>query len=116
VTVLVATAPGVSGGDTTVEVAGAPLAPVASPLIVTLAEPVGDDLETKGGESCVLVILDEAEELEKGASAPVAVGWAIEVVVPDGKGAAEGMDLVIEAVEGAADDFEAVEDMGEEVG
>jgi len=39
----------------------------------------------------------------------------MEVALPDGKGA-EGIDLMIEAVEGAAGDVTAVEVIGEEVG
>jgi len=74
VTVLVATGPGVSGGEAIVECAGAPLSLVADLPIVGFAEPVEDDLETAGLGGCGLVVLDEEEELEEGRRAPVAVG------------------------------------------
>ena len=140
-TVLVATGPGVSGGETAVEGVGAPFSLVADPPTVRLAEPVEDDPDTMGWEGCGLVVLDDAEELEMGTGAPVAVGCAMDVALPlgkgaegidleielaegaaddvallDGMGAAEGMDLVIEAVEGAADDVTTVEVIGEEMG
>lgn len=140
-TVLVATGPGVSGGETAVEGIAALLSLVAGPPTVRLAEPVADVPDTMGLEDCGLVVLDEAEELEEGTGAPVAVGWAMEVALPvgkgaegldldieavegeaddvalpDGMGAAEGIDLMIEAIEVAADDVAAVEVIGEEVG
>lgn len=62
-----------------------------------------------------MAVLNEAEELEEGAGAPEAVGWAMEVVLPVGKGT-EGMDLEIEAVEGAADDVALPDGKGEAEG
>lgn len=140
-TVLVATGPGVSGGETAVEGVGALLSLVAGPPMGRFAEPVEDDPETMGWGGCGLVVLNEPEVLEEGTGAPLAVGWAREVALPvgkgaegadsvieavegaandvalpDGEGAAEGMDLEIEAVEGAADDVAAVEVIGDEVG
>jgi len=111
VTVLVATGPGVSGGETAVEGVGALLSLVAGPPMGRFAEPVEDDPETMGWEACGLVVLNEAEELE-GTGAPEAVGWAMEVVLPVGKGT-EGMDLEIEAAEGAADDVALPDGKGE---
>lgn len=96
VTVLVATGPGLSGGETAVE-------------------GVENEPDTTDWEGCRLVVLDDAEGLVEGIGAPLAVGWAMEVALPVGKGA-EGMDFVIEAAEGAADDVVTVEVIGEEVG
>jgi len=115
VTVLVATGPGVSGGETAVEGLGALLSPVAGPPMGRFAEPVEDDPETMGWGACGLAVLNEAEELEEGTGAPEAVGWVMEVVLPVGKGT-EGMDLEIEAVEGAADDVALPDGKGEAEG